>query len=97
MSSERLAYSISVYRHPEEWAELWDRASTPRQVVGTFTTDKKGKAKISCVDVFNVNATPGPTNKPLPALLNPLINLRALAIYHDVTGRVAQVSIDKNS
>ena len=36
MSSERLAYSMTVYRNPEEWAELWDRASTPRQVVGTF-------------------------------------------------------------
>jgi len=37
MSSERLAYSMSVYKNPEEWAELWDRASSPRQVVGTFT------------------------------------------------------------
>jgi len=37
MSSERLAYSMSVYRNPEEWAELWDRASSPRKVVGTFT------------------------------------------------------------
>lgn len=36
MSSERLSYSLSVYRNPEEWAELWDRASSPRQVVGTF-------------------------------------------------------------
>lgn len=36
MSSERLAYSLSVFRNPEEWAELWDRASSPRQVVGTF-------------------------------------------------------------
>ncbi|HKO47268.1 MAG TPA: LuxR C-terminal-related transcriptional regulator [Polyangiaceae bacterium] len=39
MSSERLAYSMSVYKNPEEWAELWDRASSPRQVVGTFTID----------------------------------------------------------
>jgi DNA-binding CsgD family transcriptional regulator len=37
MASDRLAYSMSVYKDPEEWAELWDRASTPRQVVGTFT------------------------------------------------------------
>jgi len=37
MASERLAYSMSVYKNPEEWAELWDRASSPRQVVGTFT------------------------------------------------------------
>ncbi|HYP75654.1 MAG TPA: LuxR C-terminal-related transcriptional regulator [Polyangiaceae bacterium] len=37
MSSERLAYSLSVFKNPEEWAELWDRASSPRQVVGTFT------------------------------------------------------------
>lgn len=37
MSSERLAYSLSVFRNPEDWAELWDRASSPRQVVGTFT------------------------------------------------------------
>jgi DNA-binding CsgD family transcriptional regulator len=36
MSSERLAYSLSVFRNPEEWAELWDRASSPRQVVGAF-------------------------------------------------------------
>jgi|GEM_PF-1799661 len=36
MSSERLAYSLSIFRNPEEWAELWDRASSPRQVVGTF-------------------------------------------------------------
>jgi len=36
MSSERLAYSISIFRNPEDWAELWDRASSPRQVVGTF-------------------------------------------------------------
>lgn len=39
MVSERLAYSLSVYRRPEEWAELWDRASSPRQVVGTFSLD----------------------------------------------------------
>jgi len=37
MSSERLAYSLSVFRNPEEWAELWDRASSPRKVVGTFS------------------------------------------------------------
>ncbi|HET7545386.1 MAG TPA: LuxR C-terminal-related transcriptional regulator, partial [Polyangiaceae bacterium] len=36
MSNERLAYSLCVFRSPEEWAELWDRASSPRQVVGTF-------------------------------------------------------------
>ena len=41
MSSERLAYSMSVYKNPEEWAELWDRASSPRQVVGTFTIDSQ--------------------------------------------------------
>jgi DNA-binding CsgD family transcriptional regulator len=41
MSSERLAYSMSVYKNPEEWAELWDRASSPRQVVGTFTIDSE--------------------------------------------------------
>jgi DNA-binding CsgD family transcriptional regulator len=39
MSSERLAYSMSVFKNPEEWAELWDRASSPRQVVGTFVVD----------------------------------------------------------
>ena len=39
MSSERLAYSLSVFRNPEDWAELWDRANTPRQVVGTFSLD----------------------------------------------------------
>ncbi|MEI9940958.1 MAG: LuxR C-terminal-related transcriptional regulator [Pseudomonadota bacterium] len=37
MSSERLAYSLCVFKSPEDWAELWDRASSPRQVVGTFT------------------------------------------------------------
>jgi DNA-binding CsgD family transcriptional regulator len=37
MASERLAYSMSVFRTPEDWAELWDKASSPRQVVGTFT------------------------------------------------------------
>ena len=38
MSSERLAYSLCVFRNPEDWAELWDRASCPRQVVGTFAS-----------------------------------------------------------
>jgi DNA-binding CsgD family transcriptional regulator len=41
MGSERLAYSMSVFRTPEDWAELWDRASSPRQVVGTFTVGKE--------------------------------------------------------
>jgi DNA-binding CsgD family transcriptional regulator len=36
MSSERLAYSLSVFKHPQDWEELWDRASSPRRVVGTF-------------------------------------------------------------
>ena len=36
MSTDRLAYSMSVFKSPEDWAELWDRASSPRQVVGTF-------------------------------------------------------------
>jgi DNA-binding CsgD family transcriptional regulator len=39
MSNERLAYSMCVFRNPEDWAELWDRASSPRQIVGTFTVD----------------------------------------------------------
>ena len=37
MSSERLAYSMCAFKSPEDWAELWDRASSPRQIVGTFT------------------------------------------------------------
>jgi len=37
MSNDRLVYSLCAFRNPEEWAELWDRASSPRQVVGTFT------------------------------------------------------------
>ena len=62
--------------------------------VGTFTSDKKGKAKISCQDIVYFNGTAGPTNKPLPALLNPLINVRRLAINKDVTNLLAQVSLD---
>lgn len=41
MSSERLAYSLCVFRNPEEWAELWDKASSPRQVVGKFTVGQE--------------------------------------------------------
>ncbi len=37
MSNDRLVYSLCVFKTPEDWAELWDRASSPRQVVGTFT------------------------------------------------------------
>jgi DNA-binding CsgD family transcriptional regulator len=40
MASERLAYSMSVFKNPEAWAELWDKASSPRQVVGTFTAGR---------------------------------------------------------
>jgi len=41
LASERLAYSMSVFRTPEDWAELWDKASSPRQVVGTFTVGRE--------------------------------------------------------
>ena len=65
--------------------------------VGTFTTDKKGKVKLSCLDVANANGTPGPTNKPLPGLLNPLLNVRWIGIYRDVTQRVAWVWLDASA
>jgi len=41
MASERLAYSMCAFRNPEDWAELWDRASSPRQIVGTFVVGKE--------------------------------------------------------
>jgi len=41
MSTPRLAYSLCVFRNPEDYAPLWEAASTPRQVVGSFTLDAR--------------------------------------------------------
>jgi DNA-binding NarL/FixJ family response regulator len=36
MSNPRAAYSLCVFRSPDEWSPLWDSASVPRQIVGKF-------------------------------------------------------------
>ncbi|MET0793191.1 MAG: LuxR C-terminal-related transcriptional regulator [Polyangiaceae bacterium] len=40
MATTQAAYSLSVYRDPDEWEQLWDAAVTPRTVVGRFTMGK---------------------------------------------------------
>jgi DNA-binding CsgD family transcriptional regulator len=36
LATERVAYSLCVYREPDEWTAMWDSASAPREVVGRF-------------------------------------------------------------
>jgi len=77
MSSERLSYSMCAFRSPEEWAELWDRASSPRRVVGTFTVGEETYTLIAfqfhertlrdqLVDAWQVPENTAPS--PLPGL-----------------------------
>ena len=70
----------------------------PAQVeVSTFTSDKRGKVRLSFLDVLNANGTPGPTNKPMPALLNPLLAVHWIGIIRDQTQTVAYAWLDTAS
>jgi DNA-binding CsgD family transcriptional regulator len=39
MSSKRIAYSMCVYRNPQDWAALFQTAGVPWEIVGRFTLD----------------------------------------------------------
>jgi hypothetical protein len=55
-------------------------------IVAPVTTDKKGKLRISYLDLPNGGGSGGNTNKALPAAINPLLAMRGLGLA-DVSGQ----------
>ena len=60
LSTKRLAYTLSVYRHPQEWVPLFQAASVPWQIAGRFSLDGQDYSLLAFL--FR--------ERPLKALLN---------------------------